>query len=569
MRKNALRVLSLLLALMMLLSLCGCAGERGGERPSRGEATEAPENAADEQSKDNPSPVVTDNDMYNDPAIVAHYNHNTAVSVASVPEREATQFHLYVPSTETMTGFVNATTVTAYQDGIQSVVDTADNLFTRMFGHALDYTEASSELVWTETELDGKFTRNAQSPVFYEDKPLPTDGALPMLFQGGNTPFAEDGLTVIVSNFVEPGFDVSCIAAGIEDYFDAYPKSGACIIGFTSDFDGEFHIPQYKKTDDRSTLFIHNFEGSVPCYIVVVGPLMETTRYAEQLFKRLDNRKIEYYYEQYSNNVYEEHFANKLVFDVVPAISDCKATYPVLDSYNTGVLTERETGNAYFATAGGASVKDASTRGSGVSITKSTQIALISTNYDGESAYAYDYTLYIWDNEAGTWAEAGKNAEAMVYFTMEPQSGAVEGMYGTILSAGRREMYVSALLDFGPESTLSRDNVYRLEVRIHLNQENGGGDTDRGMSKLIRQSITSAEYFEVIDELCIAGYGNKIWTGTDVYIREKALGLFRHTPNLDSLLLSLSEMEGKYETHTEKFTYLDFVFNIKDKDAKR
>lgn len=561
------RILSALLALIMMLTLCACDTSRPsatGETRRPVEETRRPAEEAQDGTADS-----ADDCMHEDQVITDHAKHNEELSVAPVPEREAEEFHMYIPSTETLNGFVTANRVTAYQESIQCVVDTAGNLFARMYGHSLDYAEHSSDLTWVEAELDERFTRKVQSPDFYEGKPLPLGGALPALFKGA-TPFEEEGLTVIVSNFVEPGFDVSCLAAGIEEYFDSYPKSGACIIGFYSNFDGNFHIPSYEMKD-RSTYYISNFEGEVPCYILMVGPLEEVAEYAEQLFGRLDNRKIEYFYEHYSNNVYEEHFADKLVFDIIPDVGECKITLPVLESYNTGNLTERKTGNAYFATSCGAVTRDQSTRGNenGISVAKSTQISLISTNYDGESQYSAEPTLYIWDQTTGTWAEASKNDFAMVHFTMEPKSGALEGVAGTVLSAGRKEMYVSVQMDFGENSTLSRDHVYRLEVKVRLNQDSSSGPVDHSKSRLFDWSISSQEYFSVKDDMCKIFNDNYIWTGTDADVREKATGFFRCTPNLDSLLISLGELEGKYNIHTEKYTYLDFVFNIKDGGSTR
>lgn len=568
------RLVSLLLVFAMMLTLCAC-GARPGEES--GEPAETAENG------ERPAPTVNKEDadkyMHNDPAIAKHIAHNAVTVPVAAESREATEFHMYVANTETMQGFVNAKRVTAYQDGVQCAFDAAYNMFDQLYGHSM------SAQGWGEEEVDDLLMRDILSPSFYT-LALPMDGALAPLFRR-DTPFYEDGLTVIVSNFVEPGFDLSFLSSGIQQYFDNYSKSAACVIGFTSYFEGRFHIPQNYRSEDRSTFYIDRFTGDVPCYMVVVGPEASVNQYTEMLFKHLENRQITYDWERYSNSVYEEVFANPLVFDVIPDQKLPKATAP-LTSYNTGTLTEHAEGGAFFATYSSVETRDGSaeegksSRGSkneetsaeaaGVKVSKSSQISLISRNYVSGNQYDYDYTLYIYDKSAKQWVDAGKNAWLMATVKVEPQKGPFKDTKNkdyVILAEDREEMYVSARLDFGTDDILSRDDIYRLEVRLHLNQPTFDDRNQEALSALAHRSINTAEYFSVMDDMSALYNDNYVWTGTYQSVRDVALRLFAHTPNLDSLLLNLRDMEKQYETHTEMFTYLDFVFNIRDKDSRR
>lgn len=579
------RLTSLLLAIALLLTLCGC----GGRNPDPEDAPSADGTIVESVPKATVSKEDEDKYMHNDPTILSHMAHNKELDPTPPADRRADEFHIYVANTETMQGFVNAQRVTAYQDGIKSAFDAAYDMYQNLYSHSM-IRQGSTGLYWGETEeVDDLFTRDVLSPLFYEGNVLPMDGALAPLFRKGATPFQENALTLIVSNFVEPGFDLNSVSVGIEKYFDSYTRSAACVIGFTSYFEGKFHIPQYSSAKDKSTFYLYNFKGEVPYYMVVVGPQSDVKEYTEKLFKYLDTCEVDYGYEHFSNSVYEEVFAEPLVFDAIPDVKAKKLPLDTPFSYNTGTMTEHAEGNAFFTTYSSVETRDGASdsdtgRGkskdkdaeSGEDVTKvsaSTQISLISRNYDGVSVFDHEYTLYVYDQDTKTWKDAGKNAIQKMNVEVRPQAGPLEKTVVdktyVILSDNREEMYVSVRLDFGTEDILNRDEIYRLEMKLHLNQQTQGTGTANG-SGLSDRSITSTAYYAIRDEL-IAGdnNGNYVWSAMLQAPREKAARVFAKTPNLDALLISLEQLEGKYKTHTEMYSYLDFVFNIKDGKGSR
>lgn len=574
MRKNSMgvRVLSLLLALTMVLSLCGCRDD--GERPEMETNDNGEISITDQERATRPAegPIAQ---MHNDDTIASHIAHNAEVNPAPVPEREAKEFHLFVTNNETMLGFVNSgNQMTDYVNGLQSALKAAHDMYGNLYSHSLATGGAAEALD----------DRKVQAHTYYYGNELSAEGALASLFRSG-TPFGENALSLIVSNFVEPGFDLTCLSDGIKQYFDSYERSAACVVGFSSYFEGDFHIPQITAAGERTTFCIQNFKGEVPCYMVVVGPQEAVEQYTERLFKYLDNQNVTYSYENFSNCIYEEHFAQPLVFDLVSDIKAQKLPTGTPFSYNTGTLTEHEAGNAYFTTYANVETRDGMDRKKvrgeteptvpedAVKVANSSQIALMSRNYDGVSNFDYETALYIYNKDTQTWADAGKNAQLMVNATLTPVSGewkvpVVDKEY-VFLADNREEMYAAVQLDFGTDDILSRDEVYRLEMKIHLNQEQGSKAGEIDGTGLNGYYIDNNTYYSIRDVLNRGRLlsGDFRWTALFPGERDTVTGVVCKTPNLEALLISLRELEDDYKTHTEMYTYLDFVFNIREKGA--
>lgn len=597
MKKRSLcrRVISLLLAAATMLSLCAC----GKEEDTGSRAVYDP--AADT--------VIED-----------HVRHNRSLNTEIATDRQAEEFHFYVTNTETMTGFVGGQ-VTAYQDSVTSVFNAAyDCQFGKYYSHSMN-RQGSSGLYWGEAEeLNDQILNRVLSTDFYEGNVLPAAGAVPALFRSESGPFQKNAMTVLVSNFVEPNFDLTSLSMGIEKYFSDYERSAACVIGFSSQFRGNFHVPS-TGNKDRSTVSLMDFTGKVPCYMVVVGPEGDVMQYTEKLFEYLERRNVTYSYEHYSNSLYEQVFAEPLTFDVIEDPKMSKAPTSTELSYNTGNMTEHESGYAYFATYTGVETRDGNTsdrksvkdrttakdrkasRGETteatgapettaaageetVKISKSTQIALLSRNYDGVSRYALaEPVLYIYDQETKQWKDAGKNAQKAVSVFMEPKTGLSETHLGETyiaLTDDREEMYVAAKLDFETDGLLTRDQLYRLELKILMEQDATAGEnsTSANGSGLQDYSITAAEYYQFIDDLeenkkWADELHNYQWTAladmnpADKQIKMKAQKLMAHTPGLDALLISLRDLEDNYKTDIEMHFYLDFVFNIPDREKRK
>jgi len=577
------RLTAMLLAVATLLSLCGCG-----------------------KSDSEPSQKTIDYDPASDAVISSHIDHNKKLNPEIATDREAGEFHFYVANTETMQGFV-CDKVTAYQDAVTSAFNAAYDIYNVLYSHSMTRM-GSSGLYWGEEEtVDDQFLGKVLSSNFYAGNVLPTGGAIPALFRGDvGTPFQEDALTVIVSNFVEPYFDLTSLSVGIEKYFSEYNRSAACVIGFSSYFEGNFHVPQ-SGTKDKTTFFLKNFKGNVPCYMVVVGPEADVKQYTEKLFEYLGRRKVVYNYEHYTNSLYEQVFANPLTFDVIEDPKLKKAPTTTALSYNTGNLTEHESGSAYFSTYTGVETRDGNTGDASerktlkdrkaerekteeaaaatvaeevdenaVKVSKSTQISLISRNYDGVSQYALaEPALYVYDRTTGEWKDAGKNAQKLITTVLEPKTGLTETHMGqeyTVLADNREEIYVSAKLDFETDGILSRSEIYRLELKVLLEQDMSAGENSISAngSGLSDFSITATDYYKFRDDMIVGDdVGNYIWTALRGNVQEKTAKILAHTPGLDALLISLRDMEDNYMTDIEMYSYLDFVFNIPDKEARR
>ena len=544
---NAKRVFCLTLAAVMLLSGCGrrnASGAEGTAQKSSGAVSSVK--------------TASNLEIRNDSVIQGHLRSNSTLSTER-NEREADTFHFYIENTETMAGFVSPNVTTDYQESIQSLMDVAYNSFSKMDAHMLVYADDIQELEWERTDLDKKFIRKLQSSGLYEGNTLPEVSPLEALTWEAESPFEENGLTVIVSNFVEPGNDLSALAVEIEAYFDKYENSSACIMGVTSRFEGTFHIPY--DGGEKTTYCIQDFSGDAPFYMVMVGPEDAVRETAQNLAERMRTKEITPSYSIYSNNVYAQILAEPLSFDVIGDLKSKKAPSYIIRSYNTGELYEDDAGNAYFSTSmGRVETLDSSSSGN---VSTSTQISVMSKDYDGVSEYNWDYDLYTYDEATKQWAEAGKNALSKATVTVKTEQGSLmdELSDEPILASGRKEIRVSAKLDFGSGSPLSREQIYRVGVQLYLNRQNTEAESSAAGSDLREYSIGRADYDAAINKLSSGWGGSKIWTASPV-LQKDAQQVLLKTPNLGDLLTSLEQLEKKYQDTSEMVEYIDFVFNV-------
>ena len=259
-----------------------------------------------------------------------------------------------------------------------------------------------------------------------------------------------------------------------------------------------------------------------------------------------------------------------LEFEVIPDQKAGKLAPPVLSSYNTGELNQLESRTVFSATYVGIEARDERSRGGSgeedpVAIRTSTQISAISTNYVPGAEYTFDYCLYALDKDTQTWVEAGKNAQAMVHFTHELMTGevmeVVENKEVVVLADGREGIYLSALLDFSPESALSRDTVYRLEVQVKLNHPNYDACSEANPNLAKEFSISSSQYYQVVNSLVALYTPHRLWRATEADLTATAMP---YTPNLSAFLTSLELLESSFRPDTEHVEYLDFIFNLGD-----
>lgn len=542
--------------LSALLLLSGCS-----RRPtSNGDGASQKESGSAAAIK-----VASSLEIRDDNVIQSHLENNRNLSTERI-EREAETFHFYIENTETMEGFVASDITTAYQESIQSLMDVAYNSFEKMVAHLLVYADDIGELEWERAELDKKFIRKIQTQTPYTGNVLPEVSPLEALTWEATSPFEENSLTVIVSNFVEPGNDLNALAVEIESYFDDYENSAACVMGITSHFEGNFHIPY---DGGKSTTYcIKDFSGDAPFYMVIVGPEKAVRDTTLNLEERLLKKGITPTYSIYTNNVYAQILAEPLSFDVIGDLKRKKAPSSIIRSYNTGELYEDDGGNAFFAASSGRVETLDSEANGGVST--STQISLMSKDYDGVSLYNWEYSLYSYDAASKEWVEAGKNALSRSTVTVQQENGPLTDELSDepILAAGRKEIRVSAKLDFSSTSSLQREQIYRVEVKLYLNRTNPDAKSSSGGSGLMDYSIVRSDYDATLNTLS-DGWGNsKIWTASPSLHASVQKVLLR-TPNLSDLLTSLEQLETKYQDDSEMIEYIDFVFNVPGEESEK
>lgn len=572
-----MRVLSLILAFSTALSLCGCSRDGGRKSPHTTESViaDTAQIAQAASNSDSSSELLFHRD------IMAHTEHNQNLPTTKPEPRKAEAFDLYLANVQALEGFASqGKGVSNYQNGLQSIFDAAYDMFSpdAIGAYALSYQDSQTgqltdTLSWYKANDNEDFRRSSRSAQFYHDNILPKEGAIASLFQGGKTPFRSDALTVLVSNFAEPGFNLNALSKGIEHYFDENSFSAATIIGFTSEFVGKLYIPENDGGMYGSTFFVQNYTGQVPVYFVVVGPEESVNTYTETISKYLDNQDIDHRTVCYRNSVYEHIQAPPLSFTIIPDNKAKKITEPIWSSFNTGALTFNDPGTAFAATFAGVETRGAIQQENG-DTSMSTQISLVSDNYDGVSQYSCDYTLYVYNADQQTWENAGKNANSVVELELSRQEGVqtdeIEGQVITVLADGVTQYCLIARLNFDEGSPLSRENIYRLEIRIRMNRENPDAHSNAGNTELKQYGITSTEYYRCAMHVGALTAPNRTWTATiPMTDRENAQFAFAHTPNLDSLLTSLEGLESKYISDEVMVEYVDILFNLPDAEARR
>lgn len=581
------RMIGLLLLAALLLAMAGCSMERTGtSRRAAASATNAPEDtgdqtaAATEAAEDRRGNTTWSAET--DPVIQEHIAALNALK-EDKPARKASHLELYVENTEAMAGFLPSSGITEYLQSVQALFDAMDGNYSSTAHYLIG---GSSGLHWISGAMDNAFRRDMQSLAFYQENIFPAESALGQLFRSG-TPFAEDGLTLIVSSFVEPQFDLSPLSRGIEQYFGNYADSAACVIGIHSSFNGgltrytqefigaDLVIPSDNTAYDVPSFYVRDYVGTLPVYIVMVGPEADVQKFLSTYEKQLTTAGVEYTKSLYSNNVYDQIVEAPLELEVIADQKAGKLAPPVLSSYNTGVLSQSESRTVFSATYVGVEARDERSRNSGsedeapVEIRTSTQISAISTNYVPGAEYTFDYCLYAYDKDTETWAEAGKNAQAMVHFTHKIMEGEVSEVIDNkdvvILAAGREGIYLSALLDFSQTSALSRDTVYRLEVQVKLNHPNRDARSEANPDLAKEFSTSSSQYYQVVNSLVSLYPPHRQWRATEADLTATALP---YTPNLSAFLTSLELLESSFRPDTEYVQYLDFIFNLGDGNGR-
>lgn len=162
----------------------------------------------------------------------------------------------------------------------------------------------NQELSWQQVDMTGTLRNFFMVDSFYTgDHPNHREGTLnhtfadgsqgqlgPLsrLFQDGATPFANDGLTVLVSDLQEQGFDLNTLSSGILNYCEQVPSAKVCIVAATSAFAGQLSVPVYSMSNTGTSIAsIDNYAGDVPFYYIIAGPANLVDTYCAQIQKAM------------------------------------------------------------------------------------------------------------------------------------------------------------------------------------------------------------------------------------------------------------------------------------------
>lgn len=562
------KALSALLMIAILLSMCACSRGEGG-RSGGVEGSQEKRNGKSEAA----DAAMGSWSASEDQVFQAHEDNNHAAAVEKPQPPVAGKFDIYIENVQALTGYTADAGRTEYQDSVQSAFTAASAMFgaNSMTTHTL--TEESGELQWQQ-DPDGRFRNALVAPDFYRDHELPEVGPLEQLFRGGQSPFESEGLTAIVSNFSEPGFELSPLYQGIENYFDAYDHSAAAVIGFVSRFDGSVYIPTNGYRAEGTTFRVENFSGNLPAYIIVVGPEVSVREYVDRVTNIMTGQSIQCDYSLFTNSVHEREQAKPLRFVMVEDLKVRKLKEPTYTSFNSGTTTWNDDGTAFFLTYNGSETRGESVMDNG-NTAMCTQLTLVSENYDGKSEYGADWNLQVLDKSTGQWIDAGKNASDMVRLDARVVSGelvdTVADQDVVILTSGNRQVCLRARLNFDTDSVLSRSDLYRLEVQLRLDQPGDPNYRNQTVGALTDYSITGVSYYQAISKLCALSHGNYAFRGGNIRQgdREAAADALQRTPNLEALLHNLETLENKYAFDEVVIQYVDLVFNLPGEKSGR
>lgn len=212
-----------------------------------------------------------------------------------------TTLRLYYDDTHSMLGFVKG------NNGSNRFVYLLDAAIDQAFGmvnapeNGVEQVEAytlvdsspddgvNQELSWQQVDMSGTLRNFFMVDSFYTgdhtghregtlnhtfaDGTVAQMGPLARLFQDGSTPFADDGLTILVSDLQEQGFDLNTLSSGLLDYCKRVPSAKVCIVAAQSSFSGQLSVPVYSISGTGTDIAsIDGYTGEVPFYYIIAGP---------------------------------------------------------------------------------------------------------------------------------------------------------------------------------------------------------------------------------------------------------------------------------------------------------
>ena len=579
-------VLSVVLLLSLLLSLSACSrSERGGSTRGggRGETRESvkldekpdkndkKEEKTQEKAASTPSLAMTPEVFGADPALAVHKADNAALYTASASARKADAVQLYFENTTSLQRFFNSKLVNAFSLGVRNVYSAVNRYFdnSQLSCYALDTVEGRTR--WVRLASDDNTRSNTQTKAFYAFENGSTN-YLGLLFDDHTVTFGKDSLNVVISSFTEPAFDLSGFGQGLDRYMADNPGSAVCLYGALSSVEAhDLQVYRFDKAANEPDFTILDFSGSLPFYILAAGPEESVRAFDTAMDELMRSSSVTFRRSVFSNGVYTQLQAPPLALALVADPKLKSGSGEILQSYNTGTLTEDPDGNIYCATYAGIETKD--DRNSSANLSYSSRIACVSKNLDTADGpfYSADFTLYAYDAESQSWQPCDKLASSRVELICRPlQGSSPEG--SAILAAGDEQLYISAKLDFSADSPLDRSTMYRVEVRLKLNYENPDPVSEGNVGSIRDLCISDMDYYRALNDLRVSsGFHKsyiKAWEYSSGEKKESAKAALMRTPNLESLLSTLEKAEHYVPETADRIEYIDFIYNLKDTNSR-
>lgn len=543
----------------------------------------------------------------NDSVITEHqevFDQLTEESQKKEPDQSGTIFRMYYDNTESMMGFVNPMIQerekTSFVYSIDAAIDVASSMISAptngiadAVGYALE-ADSSNILRWNKVEINDELQGQFCAKSFYTGSgggrlgTLTENGKvigpLARLFQNDANPFAADGLTVVVSDLMEQGFNLDTLRDGIQQYFSENEYAAAIILGCTSEYEGNMSVPCFSAASGTDIVTINNYDGPAAYYFLIVGPRNLAESYVQQLEERLDDSDVEFSRASYYNSEDLNSAAAPLSFELVEdTMKDVKtlegdAAPQRREDGRRGSEDDREEDEDDEEDAertvedvwGSANTDGVSAQGNAFAARVGRNSSPVFGNLVQLSAFAdqpqdveseiVSSTLYVYDEETGAWNEGSKNEQSGYTLRMDSLEGPVTEVNNSskiIVAEDREGILLRCVLDFSEGSVLDRSNTYRVEVKINNWRED---DSDREEEDdLMEMSITTSDFDAALSSLAMEQPDEYNWEKSSDKAREAAASALACTPKLNNLLNALSNLS--YQPEEQQAQYVDFIFD--------
>lgn len=565
-------------------------------------------------------------------------------TVASQKKKDGTVFRFYYDDTRSMLGFVHASEgkgtfanlLDASVDQAIEMVGARENGIERVEAYTLvdevPGDGSNQELNWKEIDAVGSLQGYFMTESFYtgshaghregtlnhvgKDGTVSKLGPLARLFMDGKSPFGEDGLTVIVSDLQEQGFDLYTICDKLKEYCRKVPSAEVCLMSCTSRFKGQISAAVYSNSETGFDMVsVDDYDGNATFYYLITGPANLVDAYCEGIRSRLGEAEdIIWSSFKNSGSVYAEPLKfitapNTMagvtsaelagekerekgrdraaasdeirIADIGQALASGRDAaagtllsehiYEVWGSANVSNLKEYEGYENVFRASYGENTDSCAAFGTNMLISAYADLpedmaAACGLETESENTYRiHPAEIQLYEKtENGEWVEADKNALGCIDLRFETVKGPLyEFAVGdSILAQGRRVAYLRVLVDaktVEKGGLMKAQTEYFLSVPIHTARQN---TTQSGAEQIKALAADAAEYRKAIEGLWGNGKGYN-WAKSSEEAQKAARELFCKTPKLDVLIASLENIFAASPS-SKDVQFVDYLLRVSE-----